>query len=182
MWRVEELLRKATRALNASGAPYAIVGGNAVAAWVTTVDPDAVRATKDVDILARRADLARLAESLLKIGFIQEEVLGVNMFLDQDDPSPKRGIHVVIANEFIRPNYAHPAPDVIVSQDPIAEYPVIDLPELLMMKLQSYRPVDQTHVIDMLGVGLITKEIDARLPPDLRGRLDEVRRIAEDSL
>jgi hypothetical protein len=34
-----------------------VAGGNAVAAWVATVDPSAVRNTQDVDILLRRADL-----------------------------------------------------------------------------------------------------------------------------
>ena len=55
--RVERLLRKVAGALDAAGVPYAVVGGNAVAAWVMTVDEGAVRATKDVDILLRRADL-----------------------------------------------------------------------------------------------------------------------------
>ena len=49
--RVEKLLLKIASTLDAKGLDYAIVGGNAVAAWVATVDDGAVRATKDVDIL-----------------------------------------------------------------------------------------------------------------------------------
>jgi hypothetical protein len=55
--RVRDRLRRATAALEAAGVPYAVAGGNAVAAWVATIDPAAVRNTQDVDILLRRADL-----------------------------------------------------------------------------------------------------------------------------
>jgi hypothetical protein len=41
--KVKERLRRATRALDAGGVPYAVVGGNAVAEWVARVDEDAVR-------------------------------------------------------------------------------------------------------------------------------------------
>src|SRR3954462_3209328 len=55
--RVRERLLRATAALNQAGVPYAVVGGNAVASWVATVDEGAVRNTRDVDLLVRRSDL-----------------------------------------------------------------------------------------------------------------------------
>jgi hypothetical protein len=55
--RVRERVLRATSALESAGVPYAVAGGNAVAAWVATVDPSAVRNTQDGDILLRRADL-----------------------------------------------------------------------------------------------------------------------------
>lgn len=174
MWRVEELLRKVTEALNRAQVPYALVGGNAVAAWVSTVDPDAVRATKDVDVLARRSDLAEMRDALLEIGLIQTDVLGVTIFVERENPSPKRGLHVVIANEIIRPHYRHPAPDVGARVTNIAPYPVVDLPSLVAMKLQSFRPIDQAHIVDLKGVGLITPELIAALPNDLRERMSQI--------
>ena len=174
MWRVEELLRKTTEALNASAVPYAVVGGNAVAAWVTTVDPDAVRATKGVDILARRDDLAQIADVLLQVGFVRDDVLGVTVFINKEDPSPKRGLHVVIANERIRAHYAHPAPNISDINKDIAAYPVVDLHALVAMKLQSFRPIDQAHIVDLKGVGLITPTLIAKLPADLQERLKQV--------
>lgn len=39
--KVRERLLRATSALNAAGIPYAVVGGNAVASWVATVDEGA---------------------------------------------------------------------------------------------------------------------------------------------
>lgn len=174
MWRVEELLRRVTEVLNGAGVPYAVVGGNAVAAWVSTVDPDAARATKDVDILARRDDLPLLANVLQTIGMIQAVTLGVTVFVDRDELSVKRGLHVVIANEFIREHYTHPAPNIDAVRYDIAPYPVVDLPALVAMKLQSGRPIDIAHIVDMKGVGLVTEELAAQLPPDLRERLAQV--------
>jgi hypothetical protein len=42
------------------GIDYAVAGGNAVAAWAAQVDEGAVRYTRDVEILMRRADLERV--------------------------------------------------------------------------------------------------------------------------
>jgi hypothetical protein len=41
--KVRERLLRATAALEAAGIPYAVVGGNAVASWVSRVDESAVR-------------------------------------------------------------------------------------------------------------------------------------------
>ena len=44
---------RAVAALEARSIPYAVIGDNAVAAWVSRIDEAAVRNTKDVDILLR---------------------------------------------------------------------------------------------------------------------------------
>ncbi|MBI2478391.1 MAG: hypothetical protein HYV60_07040, partial [Planctomycetia bacterium] len=46
--KVRERLERACRALEDAGIPYAVIGGNAVAAWVATKDDGAVRNTRDV--------------------------------------------------------------------------------------------------------------------------------------
>jgi hypothetical protein len=56
--KVRERLLRATAALESSAVPYAVAGGNAVAAWVARIDEAAVRNTPDVDILLRRTDLS----------------------------------------------------------------------------------------------------------------------------
>ncbi len=172
--RVGELLRRATHALDEAGVSYAVVGGNAVAAWVATKDPAAIRFTKDVDILIRRRDLSKIADAMSKIGFVQIETLGVTIFTDDKKPSPKEGVHIVFAGERIREHYHHPAPDLDLATPCADGHKVIDLPSLVMMKLQSFRLVDQTHLVDMKSVGLITKELIAKLPPDLRERLKQI--------
>ena len=45
--KVRDRLRRAVHALEQAGIPYAVVGGNAVAAWVSEVDDAAVRNTRD---------------------------------------------------------------------------------------------------------------------------------------
>jgi hypothetical protein len=61
---VRERALRATAALERAGIPYAVAGGNAVAAWVSRVDRAAVRNTQDVDILVRRADFYAVKAAL----------------------------------------------------------------------------------------------------------------------
>ena len=172
--RVEQLLRLVTEALENAGIEYAVIGGNAVAAWVSKVDDGATRATKDVDILLRREDLTRVTDVLRSTGLIPIEVLGVHMFVDQQNPSPKTGAHVVIAGERIRAEYRHPAPDPRESEICDAGFRLLNLAPLVAMKLQAYRFIDRAHVQDLISVGLIDDDVRRALPPDLRARLDEV--------
>ena len=52
-------LQRICQAWGAAEVPFALVGGQAVALWVASRDPAAVRTTKDVDVLLRRDDLPR---------------------------------------------------------------------------------------------------------------------------
>src|SRR3954462_14101654 len=101
--RVRDRLRRATAALEAAGVPYAVVGGNAVAAWVATVDPAAVRNMQDVDILLRREDLDAAERAMAAAGFIRCEISGVEMFLDGPEAGRRDAVHVIIAGEKVRP-------------------------------------------------------------------------------
>src|SRR5262245_26603106 len=73
--KVKERLRRATRALDAAGVPYAVAGGNAVAEWVGRIDEDAVRSTRGVDLLVRRADLPAARAALEAAGFVYHHLL-----------------------------------------------------------------------------------------------------------
>jgi hypothetical protein len=172
--RVEALLRDVTRALDQGGIAYAVVGGNAVAAWVASVDEGAVRATKDLDLLVRRADLPRIAAAMATLDMEPAEVFGVSMFVTRINPSPKTGVHLLFGNEPIRPHeLAAPDPDQCVRAT--AGFRVLDLPGLLRMKLIAFRLRDQVHIQDMLEVGLIDAQVAAGLPDELLARLRQVR-------
>src|ERR1700682_4956843 len=80
--KVRERLLRATAALNHVGVPYAVVGGNAVASWVATVDEGAVRNTRDIDLLVRRSDLPAITAALEPVGFVRDEGLEVVIFRD----------------------------------------------------------------------------------------------------
>jgi hypothetical protein len=170
--RVTERLERITRALDEAGVPYALVGGQAVALWVATRDPAAVRTTKDVDILLRRADLPRARAAALAARMDYFEVLGVGMFLEQDDPNPRQAVHLVWAGEKVRPEYAYPAPTVEQRQTIEPGTQVVSLPGLVHMKLLSGRDQDRVHLRDLIDVGLVTRGHLADLPPDLAERLD----------
>src|SRR5436305_14900379 len=80
--KVRERLLRASRALEAAGIPYAVIGGNAVAVWVARVDPGAVRNTADVNILLSRADHEAAAKALSAAGFTRRRVAGIERFMD----------------------------------------------------------------------------------------------------
>src|SRR6266540_3076141 len=103
--KVRERLLRATTALNQAGVPYAVVGGNAVASWVATVDEGAVRNTRDVDLLVRRSDLPAVTAALEQAGFVRDEVLDVIMFRDGAEGKPSEAIHLLFAGEKTRPDH-----------------------------------------------------------------------------
>ncbi len=177
--RVERLLKTVTAALDQAGVPYAVIGGNAVAVWIARRDVGAVRATKDVDLLLRRSDVARAARALEPLGLIQTEVPGLPLFVEAADPLPSRGVHVVLANERVRVTDARPAPDLDQVERSDSGFLVLGLLALVTMKLNAYRRIDQVHLEDMLRLGLIDADLVSRLPEDLRQRLREVRDTME---
>jgi len=168
--KVRERLRRAALALAEAGVPYAVVGGNAVAAWVSRIDDAAVRNTQDVDILLRRSDLDAAATALAAVGFVRRRVSGIEMFLDGPDAKARDAIHVVLAGEKVRPDYIAPAPDVSESEQ--AEFfRILTLEALVRMKLTSFLDKDRTHLRDLLEVGLLDASWLTRLPAELSSRL-----------
>ncbi len=173
---ISQRARRAAAALEKHRVPYAVIGGNAVAAWVSRVDPEAVRGTRDVDIAIRRADLDRATEAMAEAGFKFRQVQGIAMFVDAVKPTVKGGIHLVFADEKVRPTDLHAVPSI--PENPprsLEDYAVIPLESLVRMKLTSFRDKDRTHVRDMLEIGLITPEVEQTLPPDLMARLQELK-------
>src|SRR4051795_6850998 len=87
--RAVELLKsrllRATAALENAGIAYAVIGGNAVAAWVGRVDQSAVRFTQVVDLLIRRADLEATKAALEPAGFSYRHTASIDIFLDGPD-------------------------------------------------------------------------------------------------
>src|ERR1700722_1176338 len=110
--KVKERLRRSTRALDAAGVPYAVAGGNAVAEWVGRIDEDAVRTTRDVDLLVRRADLPAVRAALEAAGFVYHHLLDIDTFIDGPQGKPSGGIHILFAGEKVRHDDDHALPDV----------------------------------------------------------------------
>ena len=166
------LLRAAT-ALEQAKVPYAVAGGNAVAAWVSRVDESAVRNTQDVDILLRRGDLEIAKDALAAAGFVYRHAKGVDMFLDGPEAKARDAVHVVFSGEKVRPEYLLPVPDVTDSEQTL-EFRLLNLEPLVRMKLTSFRRKDQVHVLDLAEVGLVDVSWLSRFPPELSERLREL--------
>jgi hypothetical protein len=171
--KVKERLRRATRALDAAGVPYAVAGGNAVAEWVGRVDEDAVRNTRDVDILVQRDDLPAVRAALEAVGFVYHQVLDVDLFIDGPQGKPSGGIHLLFAGEKVRQEDDHILPALSESER-ASEFQVANLEAVVRMKLTAYRRKDQVHLLDLIGVGLLDATWPARFPPPLDTRLQQL--------
>ncbi|MDB5349760.1 MAG: hypothetical protein JWN86_1007 [Planctomycetota bacterium] len=171
--RVRERLLRAASALERHHIPYAVVGGNAVAAWVARVDEAAVRNTQDVDIVLRRSDLEAATHALAEAGFIYRHSASADMFLDGPDAKARDAVHVIFSGEKVRPDHVLPAPDVTESEA-TGTFQLLRLDALVRMKLTSFRRKDQMHLTDLLDVGLIDATWLSRLPTELASRLQEI--------
>jgi len=170
MDRVELRLRKTISILETAGIPFAIVGGNAVRIWVAQVDPGAVRATNDVDVLLRPEDLENVKRVMAENGYHYRKAAGLDMFLEGEADSVRCAIYVVLANRMVKKNDYEPNPDVEPSEygDGIRTLP---LERLVRMKLNSFRLKDQVHLLDMIHVGLLDEGWIAKFPKTLSDRL-----------
>ncbi len=171
--KIQERLERTTKALEEAGIPYAIIGGNAVRAWVAQVDEAAVRTTRDVDILLRRADFPRAIEAMEKAGFIYRHVKSIDMFLDGPGTKARDAVHVLFAGEKVHPEDPVPTPDVEDSVQ-IQSHQIVQLESLVKMKLTSFRDKDRMHLRDMLDVELIDETWLSRYPPELASRLQHL--------
>lgn len=171
--KVRQRVLRSAAALEQAGVPYAVVGGNAVAAWVSRVDEAAVRNTQDVDILIRRENLPAAIEAMSKAGFVYRHAAGIDMLLDGPDAKARDAVHLVFAGEKVRPEYLLATPDVSESEA-ATSFRILSLESLVRMKLTSFRDKDRTHLRDFLEVGLIDADWPARFPPELAVRLQEL--------
>ena len=173
---VTDRLERMTRCLDEAGVEYALVGGQAVALWVATTDPAAVRTTKDVDLLLNRADLPAAQTAARSIQMDYFETMGVGMFIDRQNPNPRHGVHLVWAGEKVRPGEPVSAPTLEHRQTLPGGRHVVTLAKLVEMKLTAFRDQDRVHLRDMIDVGLIDAAVIDQLSTELTTRLQELQR------
>ena len=170
---VKERLKRAVASLDAAGVLYAVVGGHAVAAWVSQIDPAAVRTTVDVDILIARADFDRAKLALESAGFVHSFTFGIDIFVDGPEGKAREAVHIIFAGERVKPGDSVPAPDLSATAA-FEGYKIVAFDRLLVMKLTAFRLKDRVHLLDMIDVGLIDAATLDRLPPELRPRLEQL--------
>lgn len=183
--KVRERMLRAVQALEQAKVPYAVAGGNAVAAWVSRVDETAVRNTRDVNILLRRSDLPRARNALESAGFIYRQIsrLGsagkLEAFLDGPNSTARDAVHIVFAQEKVKADSPTPSPDVADSEAGDA-FRLVTLDALVRMKLAAFCDKDRTHVRDLIDVGLAGPDWISRLPAALASRLQTILDSPED--
>ena len=170
---VKERLKRSVSALEAAGVPYAVVGGHAVAAWVSQIDPAAVRTTVDVDILIARVDFDRARVALEAVGFVHSFTFGIDIFVDGPNGKAREAVQIIFAGERVKPGDSVPAPDLSATAA-FEGYKIVEFDRLLVMKLTAFRDKDRTHLRDMIDVGLIDAATLDRLPLELRQRLEQL--------
>jgi hypothetical protein len=176
---VKNRLDRAAAALGGSGVKYAVIGGNAVAAWVSRVDIAAVRNTRDVDILLRREDMDRAKAALEAAGFVHRRIssLGkagaMDVFLDGPEAKMADTVRVLWAGEKAVPEAIEPAP-ALDRTEPGDGFELVPLEDLVRMKLTSFRDKDRMHVRDLASVGLVDEGWVGRFPNVLAERLQGI--------
>jgi hypothetical protein len=171
--QVRQRLLRASNALQAASIPYAVVGGNAVAAWVATIDQAAVRNTQDVDILIRRSDFPAAKAALESANFVHRHAAKLDLFLDDPAANPRHAVHLIFANEVVRPGEPAANPDPAESTDTGA-FRLLSLEALVRIKLTAFRDKDRTHLRDLIGVGLVDQSWTGKLPAPLGARLQSL--------
>ena len=171
--KVRDRLLRATGALEAAQIPYAVVGGNAVMAWVEQADESAVRATPDVDLAIRRADLERAKTALASVGFIYQRTADIETFLDGPGAKARDAVHVVFSGEKVREGDFECVPEVYESEL-FKNCRVLRLEALVRMMLTSYRNKDCMHLRDLLDVGMVDATWASKYSPELAARLQHL--------
>jgi hypothetical protein len=171
------VLHKIARVFSDEGVPYELIGGLAVLVHVEEVNPELTALTRDVDLMIRREDLERIKEAAASHGFRFRHAAGVDMLLYGETDSAKNAVHLIFSGELVRPNQAAPNPPIAPEKKRIhgGEVMVIPVADLVRMKLSSFRDKDRVHVRSMDAAGLVTPEVEAKLPVGLLERLQHVR-------
>ena len=178
--RVFELfavLHQISRPLQRANIAHELIGGLAVFVHVEEVDSEISSLTRDVDLMVNRSDLDRVISVATENGFQFRHVAGVDMLLYGESRRAINAIHLVFAQEKVKPSQAMPNPDIrpqrkIVKGEEVYVVPVGDL---LAMKLSSNRDKDRVHVRGLDAARLITPQMVDTLPNDLRARLEHIR-------
>ena len=176
--KVEQLYDVTVRlasALENAGIPYQIVGGLAVFSHVDAVDPLGARLTRDVDIAVDRARLSEIVAATEAAGFRYRHAAGIDMLVDAKEPGARSAVHILFANEKVRPEELDSVPGISKPERSSRGYWIAPVADLVRMKLTGFRLKDKVHIQDLDSARLVTQEIEASLPEALRARLDEVR-------
>src|SRR5216684_767274 len=171
------VLYKITDPLMMENVAHEVIGGLAVLIHVEEADPAHSTLTRDVDLMILRSDLEKVKGIAAKQGFRFRHTAGEDMLLYGETDSPKNAVYLIFSGEKVRPNQVVPNPPIHPERKLIHgwEVFVISVADLALMKLSSFRDKDRVHIRSMDAAGLITAEVENRLPGELQSRLRHIR-------
>lgn len=178
MYSLMDDLNKIVSVLRDAQVPFEVVGGVAVNAHVLEAQRSRSFVTRDIDLLVRRDDLDAIVEAASRAGYEGKRTMG-GFLLIREGQEPAEAVHLLFAGE--KPRSTHPLsnPDIAPEEKHLAQFgitvPVAPLRDLVQMKLNSFRPKDETHIETLDRCGLITAAVEAGLPDVLRERLEAAR-------
>jgi hypothetical protein len=185
MYSLMDDLERIVTVLREANVPFEVVGGVAVNAHVLGVKRSRSFVTRDIDLLVQRRDLEQIINAAHPAGYVGKKITGGFMLI-RNGQEPEEAVHLLFVGE--KPRSTHPLPNPAI--DPEEKHlpqfgisiPVARLGDLVQMKLNSFRPKDETHLETLDQCGLITPAIEAELPAVLKERLAQARkRYTEDS-
>ena len=152
--------RRAAVALTDAQIPHRLIGGVAVLFHLREFDETAEGVRSSADFAVEPDSLPAVRAALTSAGYSVDPLSPTTFLQGEREPQ----VHIVFDDL--------PSRQPAVPVDGVVVAPV---PDLVRMKLTSYRLKDQLHIQDMDRIGLITPEIEAALSEPLRQRLAEVR-------
>jgi hypothetical protein len=167
--RVRRRLHAVSEAFRSARVDHAIIGEQAAAAWVATVDPCAVRSSPAIEVLIRPGDVDRSLPGLCQAGFAPVSRGSSLALLEAHNPNPRETVTLVIAGE-ISPRHSTAHPDPIESEV-LGRLQIVALRPLVVWMLDRDTLIDRVCVRDLLNIGLINQSWTAKLPPILAARL-----------
>jgi hypothetical protein len=179
MYSLMDDLERIVTVLRAAQVPFEVIGGVAVNAHILAVHRSRSFVTRDVDLLIHRHDLQKIISAAETAGYAGRKIMGGFMLIRQGQ-QPEEAVHLWFVGEKARSSHPVRDPDIHPEEKPLAEFglsvPVAGLPELVQMKLNSFRPKDETHLEILDQCALITPSIESALPDVLKERLAQARK------
>ena len=171
------MLHRITDTLNSAGIPHEVVGGLAVLIYVEEANPEHTALTSHVDLMVHRSDLERIKEAGAKDGFRFDQGAKGDRLIYGPDEREKYAVRFVFSGEKIGPMQqdSNPPIDPVVKVVHEKEVLVIPILDLIRMKLNSYRRVDQVHVKTLEAADLVTGDVENTLTAELAARLKYIR-------
>ncbi len=181
MYSLQGELERVVKLLREAEVPFEVIGGVAVNAHLlASGQRSRMFVTGDVDLLTEREQLPAIIRSGESAGYQAKKIVGGYMLI-RPGQRVAEAVHFVFAGEKSKSTQAVVHPHVRPEEMPFFELqiPVAPLADLVKMKLSSLRAKDVVHLQILEDAGMITPEIEAGLPEELKESLKEARKQFE---